>query len=207
MDTAKGKWDGRRFGCLLIGVLTTVWAAGGLMWLHSLFVSDTVYHRLSVLLPGVLPSIAWPLTFTLLVLWGTLIWLQLQYRNPTVPQLSSAELLDLAPEQFEKHVALIFRRKGYRVKHRGGAGDHGVDLEIITKSRKLGVVQCKRYRSTVGEVVVRDLYGTMLHEGAEHAFLVTAGKISSSARNWVQGKPITLVDGRRLAELAKELSR
>ncbi|MBU0657987.1 MAG: restriction endonuclease [Alphaproteobacteria bacterium] len=121
--------------------------------------------------------------------------------------LGPAELLELEPQQFEKHVGRIFRHKGFKVRHRGGSGDHGVDLEVFTRSGRLGVVQCKRYRSTVGEVVVRDLYGTMLHEGAAHAYLATAGVISEAARRWAEGKPITLVDGERLLELARELAR
>jgi hypothetical protein len=43
----------------------------------------------------------------------------------------------------------------------------------------------------------------MLHEGAAHAFLVTAGEISAAARTWTQEKPITLVDGKQLIESAR----
>ena len=48
-----------------------------------------------------------------------------------------------------------------------------------------------------------NLYGTMIHEGATRAYLVTSGPISSDAREWAEGKPITFVDGEELARRAK----
>ena len=195
---------GRHFGWLVVHLLTFVWLLGMSLWLHSLWSEDSFYHRLSLILPGALPVIGWTLTFTLIVLWGGLLWTRHREKNAPIPLLSAAELLELAPGEFEKHVALVFRSKGYQVRRRGKSGDHGVDLEVFPSSGRLGIVQCKRYRSTVGEQVVRDLYGTMLHENAVHAFLVTAGGISAAARAWAQDKPITLVDGERLLELARE---
>jgi restriction system protein len=35
------------------------------------------------------------------------------------------------------------------------------------------VIQAKRYRNTVGVSAVRDLYGTMMNEGANKGILVT----------------------------------
>lgn len=195
---------GRRFGRLVIGLLTALWCAEALVRVHALVATDSLYLRMTRLLPGTLPAAGWTLTFTLVVLWSGLLWQR--YRAP-VPLLTPAELMQLEPAQFERHVALIFRRRGHRVYHRGGAGDHGVDLEVCLPSGRLGIVQCKRHRSTVGERVVRDLYGTMLHEEASHSFLVTTGAISSAAYAWAEGKPMTLVDGEGLLDLARNPRR
>lgn len=205
--TERNGLGSRRFGWLVIAGLTILWAVGGMLWLQSLWDADSYYARLSRALPGVMPAVGWTLTFTLAVTWGGLLWMRHRRKNAPVPQLTPEALLELNPRQFEKHVALIFRHKGYRVRHRGKTGDHGVDLEVFPTTGRLGIVQCKRYRSTVGERVVRDLYGTMLHEGAAHAFLVTAGDISAAAARWAADKPMTLVDGKRLLELARELAR
>ncbi|MCB0184952.1 MAG: restriction endonuclease, partial [Caldilineaceae bacterium] len=51
------------------------------------------------------------------------------------------------------------------------------------------VVQCKRYRGTVGSPTVRELYGTMVHSGVTRAFLVTSGTISDDACKWAADKP------------------
>ena len=68
------------------------------------------------------------------------------------------------------------------------------------------MVQCKRYSSTVGTPVVRDLYGTMIHSGAVYGYLVTSGRISSDAHEWVRNKPIGLIDGVEVERLARELT-
>jgi restriction system protein len=199
--------DGRAFGWLAITLLTVLWAIWLWLRLRALFLPDTFYQRLSELLPGALPLVGWTLTFVLAVIWGAIAWGLWRRQRTPVPALGQDQLFELSPRQFEKYVALIFRHKGFRVKHRGRSGDHGVDLEVYTATGRLGIVQCKRYRSTVGEKVVRDLFGTMAHEGAAHAFLVTAGHISDSARSWAAGKPITLVDGAYLVALAQQLNR
>ena len=85
-------------------------------------------------------------------------------------------------------MARLFRRKGYRVEMRGGSGDHGVDLIVTNRKRRKAIVQCKRYRNQIGPDIVRELYGTLMHEKAAHAFLVTTASISQSAQEWARGK-------------------
>lgn len=115
-----------------------------------------------------------------------------------------AQMLALEPNEFETWVGLLFTLDGYRVENTQFVGDHGIDLAVSGNGTRLGLVQCKRYRGTVGEPTVRDLYGTLMHEGAEFAWLATTGAISRQAREWVAGKPIELWDGQRLVELAKK---
>lgn len=111
------------------------------------------------------------------------------------------ELNSLTPTQFEELVQEVYRRLGYRVRHVGHSGDHGVDLVIHTRSGEHWVVQCKRWRDPVGEGTVRELYGTLHHERAERAILVTSAEITPPAREWARGKPIDLIDGPALLGL------
>jgi hypothetical protein len=115
-----------------------------------------------------------------------------------------SQMLALEPDEFEAWVGLLFTLGGYEVKNTRYVADHGVDLEVSGNGMRAGLVQCKRYRGTVGEPTVRDLYGTMIHEGAEYAWLATTGGISRQAREWAYGKPIDLWDGQRLLELARK---
>ncbi len=108
----------------------------------------------------------------------------------------------MEPVEFEEFVATLFRGMGYRVERTRASGDEGIDLRL-RRGRRTAIVQCKRYRGPVGQPVVRDLYGTMLHVGADEAYLVTTGHITRAARRWAQGKPIHLVDGVRLVEWAR----
>lgn len=136
---------------------------------------------------------------------GFRLWQREQVRSQPI----SAEQLyeSLSPTGFERYVASLFRKKGYEVVVRGSSGDHGVDLELVNRVGRRAIVQCKRYQSTVGEEVVRELMGTMLHERVPHGFLVTTAEISEAARNWAADKPITLIDGSTLAEIATALQR
>ena len=120
--------------------------------------------------------------------------------------MTREQLYELDPKTFEHYVAGLFRQKGYLVLVRGRSGDHGVDLELTGKAGKRAIVQCKRYRDTVGEKIVRDLFGTLLHERASRAFLITTADISEAAINWAKGKPITLINGEMLVEIASSLS-
>jgi restriction system protein len=114
-----------------------------------------------------------------------------------------AEMLALEPVEFENWVAMLFQLLGYKVKNTQEVADHGIDLLVSDGHVRYGLVQCKRYRGTVGEPVVRDLYGTLIHESADCGWLVTTGGISRQAREWSNGKPIELWDGQKLVELAR----
>ncbi|MBP7998484.1 MAG: restriction endonuclease [Chloroflexi bacterium] len=145
---------------------------------------------------------------TLLAVWGMLGWRQTRPRLTVAPPfllLELEQLLTFPPAEFEAYVAGLFRRKGYVVRRRGGIGDMGVDLELLAPGQRRAIVQCKRYQNTVGAELVRELYGTLIHEKALHAFLITTADISPAAREWVKGKPITLIDGEMLMQIAAAL--
>jgi len=86
--------------------------------------------------------------------------------------------MDLSPFQFETLVACQSIRKdgpGLEAKLTRSSKDGGVDCVAFDPSPVLGgkvVIQTKRYRHTVGVSAVRDLYGTMMNEGANKGILV-----------------------------------
>jgi hypothetical protein len=63
------------------------------------------------------------------------------------------------------------------------------------------VVQAKRYNNLVDVSAVRDLYGTMLNEGAARGILVTTSKYGRDAFDFASNKQITLIDGQNLLAL------
>jgi restriction system protein len=130
-------------------------------------------------------------------------WLR-RLRPTQWPALSRAELYRLTPSQFEEYVAQrLFARQGYAVENTPDVRDGGVDILVTDGGGRRAVVQCKRYQGTVGESVVRDLYGTMLHHDAAMGYLVTTGAISDAARQWSAGKPLHLIDGQELERLSR----
>ena len=101
---------------------------------------------------------------------------------------------ELSPVEFEKFVSFYFGRMGYVVETTPLSGDGGVDLFLKSDVRE-AIVQCKRYKGTVGQPTLRDLYGAMMHHKADEAYIITTGTISLPAQKWAEGKPIHLVDG------------
>ena len=113
------------------------------------------------------------------------------------------ELKAMTPVEFEGWVGARFRDLGYRVKTTAVTGDHGVDLVARRDNEKV-IIQCKRYRDTaVGEPTMRDLYGTMQHESADHAYLATTGYLTPAAISWARGKPIEIWDGQYLGNMGR----
>jgi HJR/Mrr/RecB family endonuclease len=109
------------------------------------------------------------------------------------------DIQNINPIQFEKLVSNLFKKMGYDVLLTKISRDEGIDL-ILSKNGKKSIVQCKRYSGTVGQPIARDLYGSMIHNRAEDAYLITTGVFSLPAKTWASGKPIHLVDGKMLIE-------
>jgi restriction system protein len=100
-------------------------------------------------------------------------------------------------------VAELFISYGHQAEVAGGISDHGVDVIVQSAQGEKWVVQCKRYAGSVGEPVVRDLFGTLQHEEAQRAYLVTTGSFTAQAQAWAKGKPIVLYDGELLVKLIR----
>ncbi len=56
---------------------------------------------------------------------------------------------------------------------------------------------------TLPPAPVRDLYSTMLHEGATKGILVTTAEFGPSAQEFAAGKPLTLIGGTELVEVRR----
>jgi restriction system protein len=113
-------------------------------------------------------------------------------------------LMDLTPFEFENLVGNLFSKMGLETKQTQSSRDGGVDVVAFDTRPILGgkvVIQAKRYRHTVGVSAVRDLYGTMMNEGANKGILVSTSGYGSDAFNFVKDKPIELIDGGSLLYL------
>jgi restriction system protein len=134
----------------------------------------------------------------------SLVWIFFRWQKGRRLLARARKLEDLrafSPDDFEALVAKLFESYGHNVELVGGNADHGVDIIVMNGLGDKWVVQCKRYSGSVGEPVVRDLYGTMLHEEAQGAYLMTTGTFTKQAQAWAVEKPIILYDGEALIEL------
>jgi restriction system protein len=76
--------------------------------------------------------------------------------------------------------------------------DGGIDCVAFDQRPVVGgkvVIQAKRWKNTVGVSAVRDLYGTMMNEGANKGILVTTSGYGPDAFEFSKDKPIELIDG------------
>ena len=126
-------------------------------------------------------------------------------RQANIAELES--LRKLSPSEFEQVIADFFQSMGYRTRLSEAGHDHGVDVMVYDGKGQKWVVQCKRYRGVVGEPILRDLLGAMLHERAQRAYLMTTGRISKNGREWVKGKPIIIYAGQGLVRLLNRVDQ
>ena len=109
---------------------------------------------------------------------------------------SGVNVANLSWREFETLVGEGFRRRGFEVAERGGAGpDGGVDL-ALARGHERFLVQCKQWRAQqVGVAVVRELYGVMAAERVAGGYVVTSGTYTKDARQFASGRNIELIDG------------
>ena len=103
-------------------------------------------------------------------------------------------------ELFDK----MFNSNGGEVKVTRASHDGGVDAIAFDDDPIRGgkfVIQAKRYNNVVPVSAVRDLYGTMIHEGATKGILVTTSFYGKESYDFAKDKPITLIDGQALLGL------
>ena len=103
----------------------------------------------------------------------------------------------LIRELFEKE----FANNGAEIKITQASRDGGVDAVMFDPDPIRGgkyIIQAKRYTNVVGVSAVRDLYGTLMNEGAVKGILVTTASYGSDSYEFAKDKPITLIDGSNL---------
>ena len=106
----------------------------------------------------------------------------------------------LIREIFEKE----FAQHGGEVKVTQASRDGGVDAIAFDPDPIRGgkiVIQAKRYTNVVGVAAVRDLYGTVVNEGATKGILVTTAEYGADSYEFAKDKPITLLNGSNLLHL------
>jgi len=109
----------------------------------------------------------------------------------------------LVRELFEKE----FAKNGGEVKVTQASADGGVDAVAFDPDPIRGgkiVIQAKRYTNTVGVTAVRDLYGTVMSEGATKGILVTTADYGPDSYEFAKGKPLTLLNGSNLLHLLEK---
>ena len=114
-------------------------------------------------------------------------------------------------EDFEHLVREVFEQefagRGGEVKVTQSSRDGGVDAVAFDPDPITGgkiIIQAKCYANTVGVSAVRDLFGTVDHEGAMKGILVTTSDYGADSYEFAKGKPLTLINGSQLLSMMQK---
>jgi restriction system protein len=135
--------------------------------------------------------------------------------RPVLAGMSSGDnLAAMEWEDFEHLVRELFEKEfassGGEVRVTQASRDQGVDAVAFDPDPIRGgkfVIQAKRYNMVVPVSAVRDLYGTMMNEGANRGILVTTSYFGRDSREFAKDKPITLIDGENLVFMFQKHGR
>jgi restriction system protein len=124
---------------------------------------------------------------------------------------ASTNLAAIDWEDFEHLIRELFEKEfsanGGEVKVTQASRDGGVDAIAFDPDPIRGgkiVIQAKRYTNVVGVAAVRDLYGTVVNEGATKGILVTTSDYGPGAYEFAKNKPLTLLNGSHLLYLLEK---
>lgn len=116
-------------------------------------------------------------------------------------------LLDLSPKEFEAFIQNLFAKMGFDTKLYQASGDGGIDCVAYDPHPITGgkfIVQAKLYTRTVAPTHVRDLWGTVQHEGATKGIMITTSGYGPDSYKFAGGKPLNLIDGSGLLALCQQ---
>ncbi len=122
---------------------------------------------------------------------------------------SRPNLMELNPSEFEALITNLFEKMGLETRLTRASRDGGVDCVAWDMRPVVGgkvVVQAKRYKNTVGVTAVRDLYGSVMNEGAAKGILVTTSGYGKASFDFANNKPLELISGSGLLSLLAEHS-
>jgi restriction system protein len=122
--------------------------------------------------------------------------------------LGDTNLATMDWQDFEHFIRELFEKEfgggDAEVKVTQASRDHGVDAVVFDSDPVRGgkiIIQAKRYTNTVDVSAVRELFGTVHHEGADRGILVTTSNFGRDAHEFIKGKPLTLINGQNLLHL------
>ena len=131
-----------------------------------------------------------------------------------VPTSEVTNLAAMPWEDFEQLVREIFEmefsQNGGEVRVTQASRDGGVDAVVFDPDPLRGgkiVIQAKRYTNTVPVSAIRDLYGTVINEGANSGIIITTSDYGRDSYEFAKDKPLKLLNGGHLLALLNKNGR
>ena len=112
---------------------------------------------------------------------------------------------EMTPIDYEHYCAEELKRSGWDARVTMASRDQGVDV-IAQKSGIRLAVQCKLYRSPVGNKAVQEVVAARAHEVADYAIVVSNNSYTPAAQELARTNNVILLHHRDLAKIDKILS-
>ena len=113
---------------------------------------------------------------------------------------------DMDPIDYEHHCALLLRRAGWDAQVTAASGDQGADVMARRNGATL-VVQCKLYRSAVGNAAVQQVSAARLHHRARFAAVVSNARYTAAAVALARTNDVHLLHHGELDRFSPELGQ
>lgn len=169
-------------------------------WWLTLLLAVLIFGVMQFVFPPIAPFVALP--FAALAVY--LAFRQLRAGPSANVEERLAALRAMPWENFSLVVGEAYRRQGYSVESSNSAA---FDFQLAKKGQ-ITLVQCRRWKvNQVGDAPVRELVNAMEKQDAFNCVCITAGAFSANARDFARGRPITLLNGAALVELARTIEK
>lgn len=125
-------------------------------------------------------------------------------REEELLKIVGSDINSMTGVEFEIVCQKLIENMGFETETTKASGDGGIDIVAYNHQPLLSgkyIIQCKRYTGSVGEPIIRDLYGVVMSERANKGILMTTGHFTKSAETFAEGKPIELIDGLAMQNL------
>ena len=164
-------------------------------WWVSPLLAAGVFALVRMFLPGVYAAFA---VLPFVVIGAIAAWRQLRTPHGAALQKKLDALRALSWETFAAQLEQAWRREGYAVAPYAGAG---ADYEL-SKAGRSSLVACKRWKaSRTGVEPLRELAAAVKAHGAAECVYLALGEVTDTARSFVAGNGIRLLQGAELAKL------
>jgi restriction system protein len=108
----------------------------------------------------------------------------------------------LTQQDLERLITASYRIRGYDVRAVKGLDRHEPDDLLLTRDAQRLLLQCKYWKTRkVGEMPVRELYGSMAAQSATAGVIVSSGTFSLEASRFANFAGIELLDAAKLRGL------
>ena len=97
--------------------------------------------------------------------------------------------------EFENLCQQLLQKMGFETEMTKASGDGGIDIiarNYMPLLKGKYIIQCKRYTGSVGEPIIRDLYGVVMSERANKGILLTTGYFTRAALSFAEDKNLEL---------------